>query len=422
MHLDVDGVLFQLPSISRLVHTVYHELGQGRSVAIAAPHPAHVRTLWSLLADNLDRVPGIHLDFVPVEVADSDKPPACFLGEALHLETQSNGGDGLTYEIMRAQGTPGVVALRGLEQLSPTQVSRWSAFLREWATLSRVLLSEGYRRPPALLALAVALPHQMPPEDTELRVYWWWSLLSDLDVCVLCRLLEGVGYPELPHETAWREAVLPALAGNDLALVNHLWDVVHRPKIEILNALASFSHEMGWTAKNLIALGLPDFLRQRATRMRRFLREPTSREADLWASGLIYQTPEHGIQVSPLALAALNKWEMVEHLLWRGQASLLLPFLDELRLSLCQELTERYGPGWPLLWARPLSKEAEKAVRDNPLSTEWGHLKEAILRCPHSSERDRYNLATHAWSLRNELAHYQAIEFEDFQTLMRLSS
>lgn len=192
-------------------------------------------------------MPGIHLDFVPVEVVASDTSPAYFLGQALHLQTQASGGDGLTYEIMKAEGIPGVVALRGLEELDPGQITDWIAFLKEWATLSGMLLSEGYFRPPALLALAVALPHEMPPEDTGLRVYWWWSLLSDLDVRVLCRLLEGVGYPELPHETAWREAVLPALAGDDLALVGRLWSIVHRTKTEIFDSLASFSWERDWT-------------------------------------------------------------------------------------------------------------------------------------------------------------------------------
>lgn len=420
MHLDVDGALFQLPSIRRLVHTVYHELDRGRSVAVAAPHAAHVRMLWSLFSDNLDGVPGVQLDFVSVDVVNSDISPASFLKRELHLETQADGGNGLTYEIMR--GAPGVVALRGMEDLEPAQVVDWVAFLKEWASMFGVILSEGERQPPALLALAVTLPHQLPPEDTGLRVYSWWSLLSDLDVRVLCRLLEGVGYPELPHETAWREAVLPALAGNDLALVSRLWNVVHRSKSEIFDALASLSGEQGWTRESLTKQGLPDFLRRRAAGTRRFLQEPSSQDGDLWAAGLIYQTPEHGVQVSPVALAALGQWEMVEHLLWRGQAALLLPLLDGLRLALCQELTERHGPEWPGRWTPPLASEAQKAAQENPLATEWGHLKEAIRRCPHSYEHSRYELAAHAWSLRNQLAHYQAIEFEDFQTLLRLSS
>ena len=420
MRPDVDNVLFYLPNIRRLVRNIYLDLEQGRSVAIIAPQKAQIETLWNLVLDNRDFVPGVYLDIVEIEIVDSELTPGCFLSKALNLDLPPIEGDNFTYEIMKSDGTPGVIALRGLEQFTSSRVDDWCAFLAKWTVISGILSSERYRPPPALFAPLVALPQQIPEEDAWLRIHRWWSVLSDLDVRVLCRTIEGLGYPELPHETAWREAVLPALAGNDLDLIRHLWDVVKRPKNEIFDSLRDLSEAQGWTQQNLTKLGLRDFLQQYATRVRSFFQEPTAKEAELWVRGLIYQTPENGIQVSALALAALDEWDLLEHLLWRGQAALLLPILDELRLSICKELTDRYGPDWPLQWARPLSIDAEKAVRNNPYATEWGHLKEAVIRCPHPSERRRFELVTQAWVLRNQLAHYRSIEYEDFQTLMRL--
>lgn len=143
-----------------------------------------------------------------------------------------------------------------------------------------------------------------------------------------------------------------------------------------------------------------------------------AKEKELWARGLLDQTPEYGIQVSPVALAALGEWHMLEHLLWRGQAALLLPILDELRLSICTELTNKYGPDWAWQWAKPLTDGEQRDARRDPLTSEWGHLKAAIAKSPVAGERGRWPIVALAWELRNHLAHYEAVEFADYARLM----
>lgn len=51
--------------------------------------------------------------------------------------------------------------------------------------------------------------------------------------------------------------------------------------------------------------------------------------------------------------------EDIDHRLWRGQAALLLPFLDSIRLDLCAELTSLHGRDWPIRWKRPIAVDQE---------------------------------------------------------------
>ena len=75
----------------------------------------------------------------------------------------------------------------------------------------------------------------------------------------------------------------------------------------------------------------------------------------LWAEGGLQWSMEHGIEVHPSALACLGLTSDLSHRLWRGQARLLLPLLDELRLTICRRLTDRLGDGWAVRWAEEVA-------------------------------------------------------------------
>jgi len=66
-----------------------------------------------------------------------------------------------------------------------------------------------------------------------------------------------------------------------------------------------------------------------------------------WAVGLLQVTPEHGMELNAAGLCLLGRGAEVRHRLWRGQAAMLLPMLDDTRLKMCAQLTCDYRREWP---------------------------------------------------------------------------
>lgn len=415
MIIDLAGALPHLPGIHRFLLQQENALQQGRSVLGVLARSGYAERLRHLC---YEAVRTLRLDVESVDISETtDGAPLNVLNEALHLGLELE----TSYDPLRALMTsnlPQVTVLHGLELLSPIERGNWLAFIVDWAATASAVASASGRLPPALWGIWVPeIGEEIPAEDVWLRVQWWWAAPSDLDVRLLCRLHDGSDHPELSPRAAWREAILPGLSGNDLSLAEHLWDVVDQPLDIIIEALKDFAEQQHWTPTKLEQWGVGDFLQQTAG-PRRFRLRPVHRERQLWLRGLLQQTPEYGLQVSPAALAILGEHRQLEHLLWRGEASLLLPLIDELRLSICEGLTHKYGPDWTLQWARPLSDEACQAARENPLSVEWGHLKEVIRKCPYPEEASRFELVSRAWYLRNELAHYRPVRFADYEFLV----
>jgi hypothetical protein len=137
----------------------------------------------------------------------------------------------------------------------------------------------------------------------------------------------------------------------------------------------------------------------------------------LWAKGALCWTPEYGLELHPSALVLLEKVEAIRHRLWRGQASLLLPIIDTIRIVVCEYLTQRYRKDWPLCWHTPESPEETSALRENALACQWGYLEWLLGNCEHfARERDRLlPLARRMKHMRNELAHYRRVTLSDFE-------
>lgn len=419
MILNLDGSLAHLPGIHHFLQQQRAELQRGRSVLAIMAQNGYGDRLWELCYDDIYRT---RLDVEAVDIGGfgSHADPLAILSDTLHLNLSLE----TSFEPLRALMTadlPQVTVLQGLNSADPAERLPWLSLMSEWAATATAITSTTGRRPPALWGMFAPAPDEVvPAEDAWLRVQQWWALPSDLDMRLLCRLHEGHDHSRLEPLTVWREAVLPALSGNDLALAEYLWDIVDQPLDAIIERLRAFAAQQQWTATVLEQWGVRNFLRQQGNGPRRFRLRPLHHERELWLRGILQQTPENGLQLSPAVLATLGERRQLEHLLWRGQASLLLPLIDELRLSICEALTRKYGPDWPVLWARPRSEEDLQKVRQNPMAVELGHLKHAIRRCPHPDAASQAGLVSHIWALRNKLAHYTPVHFSEYDQLMSL--
>jgi hypothetical protein len=116
----------------------------------------------------------------------------------------------------------------------------------------------------------------------------------------------------------------------------------------------------------------------------------------------------------------LDEQDEIEHRLWRGQVTLLLPMVDSIRFALCERWTARFGDDWPSRWQPPLAEEEAKAVKHTPYASGWGHIKSLLLdRSIYELDRERTSLrqVSHAHYVRNSLAHYRPVTFQDFEIL-----
>jgi len=140
----------------------------------------------------------------------------------------------------------------------------------------------------------------------------------------------------------------------------------------------------------------------------------------LWAHGAAQATVEYGIEPHPAVLFVLDRRSELQHRLWRGQAELLLPTLDGIRLDVCSYLTRIYGPEWPVKWRRPDHPREEKAVLENPLACEWGYLEWLIKECFELRQEQRWlRLVTPASRIRNTIAHSRTISYSEYELVLQ---
>lgn len=333
---------------------------------------------------------------------------------------------------------PRVLLIDGWGELEATSRSRWL----EWVKLfARVAKDQDFS--PALCAFLPREAAQILGEEgdlpTELEVHWWMGVASQLDVRAWCRARNreegafrplghgngssGSGQSEATFRARWREAIIPALALDDFDLAARLWDTVLESQSALQMALGDYAHERGWRAGDLLEsrLGVEGESGS-GTRWR----EPPLQWRELWDRGAWLYTLEEGAQFHSAALWVCGESETLDHRLWRGQAALMLPFLDEVRREICRDLCARHGDDWPLWEAEfqsghwtPNPQELEQ-LRATPYACDWGRLCFQLRNCealhPHSFWLD---IAFDAKFLRNELAHHRPVEWLQTRELLQ---
>ena len=234
-----------------------------------------------------------------------------------------------------------------------------------------------------------------------------------MDVQMLCRLGNS-GPVDSPH-SLWREAILPHLVDGSASLARKLWDSVLEPEATLLDALKGHARAQHFE---------PGPLRETVAKVERHRAEQRQTEAPspvwhvLWEMGAAQCSAEQGPELTTLALIQLDRLNDVRHRLWRGQAALLLPRLTRLRVSICQELTNKNGHTWPTrLGAAFMDDEQRRRVEADPLATEFGPLELILQRRPECGGQKYLALVQRARWMRNQLAHNQTVSYGDFVNL-----
>ena len=426
MSISLRSTFYQLPSVQQFLNTLATDLADRRSVFVLLPIGVDPTEVWSMLRGELWR-----RDFGFEEISLPNLPeshvPAVALGNVLRVRWPAPEAPRTIAHLITAENLPDVVQLGGLDQLPASAREAWTSFVVQWAQASQNVADRG-KEPTALCVLVpapVMLP-SMPESSVYLTVRWWWGFPSTLEMRLLCRLSNQSG--DRDSVAQWREYVLPALAGNDVSLMEYLWDELALfEESDLVFWLHSFAEQRGWSAAALQRWGSGELFTGSSRNPGHLALAPPPPLRTLWAHGTLGWTPEYGLELHTAALAALGQDQELNHRLWRGQAELLLPLVDHVRLSLCAHLTRLYGHDWPLRWHQPESLEERAALRRSPLACQWGYLEWLLKNCiPLRAERRWLPLVSLARWIRNAMAHYRPVTFHDFDGLQhemkRLSS
>ena len=411
-------LMTQLPSVQAFIRNIAGDIADRRSVVVLLPITADPDWLWSLLDAELWRR---HFAVEQVELAgiSTMDGPAAALGQALRVTWPSPSAPRDVAALLAGKNLPEVIVLDGIESLDESGQRLWLRFLLQWAQLSQNLPNQP-SGPPVFCALlrSARIPHNTINSDARLAVHWWWGFPSTLELKLLCRLA-GAESSSRRSETQWQEHLLPALAGSDIALLERLWTESAASSEQVVSCIQELAQARGWTKENLRRWGAAEFVSASAHRNGRLTEAPPGTARVLWAHGAAHATEEYGIELNPAALFVLDRKSELQHRLWRGQAELLLPALDGIRLDLCSYLTSFYGPDWPVKWFQPEHPDEQAAVRESPLACGWGYLEWLIKNCFWLQRERRWlPLIVPASRVRNSIAHYQTVSRSEYEQVL----
>lgn len=411
MEIFADIILRQIPSAQKFLDTVFDELIHRRSLVVLLPSEINSTPIWTILRERLLRR-DFHIEEMWLPDFSGSSLPILAISEALNIDWSSDIASLTTSNFLAIEYLPDILQLSGFEELSEKDRNKWINFLKQWAEANHTRANHGHL-PISLILITQAenFSDDNIQSNLYLAVHNWLKIPSALETHLVCRLMESDQFHSAKSQ--WREYLLPALAGNNLLLIEYLWDSIYASIEVILEYLEQFAIKQGWRPNDLHSWGVQEFASS-SNNYKKITNLPV-RWYTMWAKGILIWTPEYGLELHPAALIVLGKKEEVLHRVWRGQADLLLPLIDHSRLILCDYLTRSYGRDWPIRWNRPESDEEYQAVKESPLASQWGYLEWLVKNCRQlRREKSWIPFVSLTRQLRNEIAHYRPVNYTDF--------
>lgn len=143
-----------------------------------------------------------------------------------------------------------------------------------------------------------------------------------------------------------------------------------------------------------------------------------------WAAGRVLGSPEYGLELHPSLLALTGNREGLAQRVWRGQAQMILPVVDSIRMAASQYAIQRHGEKWyEAVGILPQDLDQRERLLGNPLDAELGYLALALRQLRGGPERfDWIHRVDTAREVRNSLAHYTMVGFPQFKTFLASAS
>jgi len=208
----------------------------------------------------------------------------------------------------------------------------------------------------------------------------------------------------------WREHLIRSVAAGDLALVERLADDWRGANpTGLKQALSRVCPAVGEDPPRI----------SRKTLVPPIGLAPEPEHSLNWAAGLVYATPEYGVEWHPSRLQSGPRGQVeLDYRLWRGQNEFLDAALDAFRIDLCQRLTDSHGRDWPEKFGPPEdSRERERAQRD-PTCVGWGLLDIIANKGRSATIAPLAQRIRKCRNLRNDLSHQQVILWEQVSSVV----
>ena len=408
--------LWQIPSVRSFLRCIVDDLVNRRTTLVLLPDGIAPLQVDENLQYELRRL-DLRARHVNLSTLPPDRSPLPALVEALAVKWNSARVPHTIANLMKSAALPEIISLEGLDQLPAPRRDAWTDFIVQWARASQSVADQG-RAPTALCSVLPAgiVIDRIPEEDIYLALHWWWGFPSVLELRLIYRASCAPG--EWDTRARWQEYQLAGIAGNDLDLIDHLLDSSNLDVAGLTRKLEMFAAERGWTQGSLEQWGANVHASASQSRARSGLAPPVDFRK-LWACGALATTQEYGPELHSAALALLGRTQDLRHRLWRGQAEMILPLIERVRLAICDYLTSNYGADWPSRSKPPNIPEEWEGAQSNPLAAEWGHLDWLLGNCSDlRREKNLSNLVSRSRWIRNEVAHCKPISYCDFEEFL----
>ena len=411
--MDLEEIAYSLPSTQAFLDAISRSVVRN-VVIILLPDNLSREMVGRLVRNRLDMIAGFSFG----ELTDpGQSDPLAASAEAMNASWESDRTRRNIENLLCCADLPDLLYVHRIG----SDGSRWSDFIEGWANERLKLRNSGRAKAPSLCVIAKLrdFGFRLPQTEEGITYQWWWGFPSTLEMRLACRIVneqDGNSF----EVGRWREHIVPGLVGSDVQLALEIWTEVDKDIEHTIGSLRDFwaNGEEPATISSMDALVEAVKNYQGAFAIGQELPKDFW---EPWAKGRLVYTPEHGLEVHPALLAHSGHRVEVEKRLWRGQAELLLPVLNEIRLRICAELTDAYGSDWPFKWREPASGYDLEQVKITPLATELGHIHYLFTTAdqghPLNAVRHLSGLVLNARNMRNQVAHNKPVVYRDFELL-----
>ncbi len=412
--IRINDKIFQMPTVRHLVTSVTDDLAQERSVLLLTPDYIEPEFLWYEIHNQL-----ISRD-CQVTIIDSPNSRSKYDSTSKivssHLGWDDDGcytaGDLLDATLSRVSDSISPVDVIHVKNTGSNRMdSEWISFMSEWAQICQ---DSPHSITFCFIVPAKNIMSYPTKQEVKFVIHHWWQIPFPSEVRVICQK-ELLAYERGP-EALWKGYLVPSLASNDVRFAEFIWDDVCLYTKKIEQKIVDFAAHRSWSVDYIQKLNNEELSQTDLNNSPETL-TPNTALWDLWAAGVLVYSPEYGIERHISALIAMGRKEELAHRLWRAQTPLLLPFIDRLRLQICQRLTEIHGPEWIKFkdWHSSYKGRYFKNP-ENPLACELHDLKIVVEDCM-PQQKHLLPCIRQMSKMRNHLAHYSPVEYDDFYTL-----
>jgi hypothetical protein len=382
--------VWTLPTAAQVLSDIRTELSQGVSLCIVVAMPGNIVEFEKALRYDLEVrdslvASSLHLpDLETVNLAGVQRAITGEEYESVSLE-----------QFIQSETTPNVILIQGFDEITASLQKDTMSLLRRWVDYCHATAEKK--------SLCLIVPgnladkiHEIQSSTTSsrLKIRCLVGIPSALEIQLIGRAQSGAEF--ISAEAHWTEFLVSSLSGNDLDMAYLLCQSKLNTLDDIIQVLKEYAESNSWE-RSAFEKELREWV-PLVSGMRAEIPQHMYNMKLLWRQMTVY-TPEYGEEIHPAGLALLGKYDEIKHRLWRFQATLVLPIIDELRIKIFFLLKNKLAGTW-----------------DHLEIPEIGELKFSLDKLPvDSSERKQfYEIVRHARDIRNKLAHIEIITLREY--------